>query len=92
MNERQTEALRELIDEAVELISKATSWIGGTNAVCYDSNGRECKTGADMKRAEQDGAFPVHFWLGKGSQTKAEQRKSKRNAKAIMKLMYPWRF
>lgn len=33
------------------------------NAICVDSFGRRCTCGGDMKRAEQEGAFPVrYFW------------------------------
>jgi hypothetical protein len=43
------------------------------------------------RRAEKEGTFPVRFWYGEGSLTPAQQRKAKRDHKAAMKLMYPWR-
>ncbi|WP_264812236.1 hypothetical protein, partial [Gluconacetobacter sacchari] len=38
--------------------------------------GRICKNGGDMMRARDEGAFPVRFWFGEGSQTAKEQRRS----------------
>lgn len=73
-------------------VNKACSWIGGTNPLCVDAKDRVCRNGADMARARDEGAFPVRFWYGEGGQTTAEQRKAKRNHKATMKLLYPWRY
>lgn len=73
-------------------IHKATSWIGGTNPLCADAKDRVCRNGGDFKRAKEENAYPIRFWFGEGGQTKAEQRKAKRNALATMKLNYPWRY
>lgn len=73
-------------------VNKAVSWIGGTNALCVDAKDRICRNGADMARARDEDAFPVRFWYGEGGQTKAQQRKSKRNAEAAMRMLYPWRY
>lgn len=72
-------------------VCKAASWIGGTNPLCADAKGRICRNGGDFMRAEKEGTFPVRFWYGEGSLTPAQQRKAKRDHKAAMKLMYPWR-
>lgn len=73
-------------------VSKATSWIGGENALCVDAKNRICRNGADMQRARDEGAFPVRFYYGAGGETEAEQRKSQRAADATMRLNYPWRY
>ena len=73
-------------------INKATSWIGGMNALCVDAKGRRCLIGLHFDEAEKDNAYPIRFWYGYGGQTKAQQQKSKRNAKATLKAMYPWRY
>lgn len=73
-------------------VNKATSWIGGTNPVCYDAADRQCNIGKDFARARDENTFPVRFWYGEGNQTPAQQRQSKRNAKAALKAMYPWRY
>lgn len=72
-------------------VCKAASWIGGTNPLCVDAKDHVCKSGADMQRARDEGAFPVRFWHGEGDQTPKEQRKARRSHKAAMKLNYPWR-
>lgn len=58
-------------------VNKATSWIGGTNPLCADAQGRVCRNGGDMMRARDEGAFPVRFWYGEGGQSKAEQRRQR---------------
>jgi len=74
-------------------VNKATSWIGGTNPLCADAQGRICRIGADFMRARDEGAFPVRFWFGAGPiKTAAELRKSQRQARAALKLQYPWRY
>lgn len=49
--------------------NKASSWLTRHpeyseyfRAVCYDSKGRNCKSGGDFMRADKEGAFPV-YWL-----------------------------
>lgn len=71
-------------------VNKATSWIGGTNALCVDAKDRVCRNGADMMRARDEGAFPVRFWHGEGGQTQMQQRQSKRDAKKALKLYHMW--
>ena len=44
-------------------VNKAQSWIGGTGALCYDAKDRPCLIGADFKRADQEGAFPVRYFI-----------------------------
>jgi hypothetical protein len=61
------------------------------NPLCADAKDRVCRNGGDFRRAEEEGAFPVRFWCGEGPLTPAQQRKAKRDHKAAMKLMYPWR-
>ena len=61
-------------------VNKATSWIGGTNALCADAQGRICRNGGDFMRARDGDAFPVRFWHGEGGQSAAEQRKNLRAA------------
>lgn len=73
-------------------VHKATSWIGGENALCVDAKNRICRCGGDMMRARDEGAFPVRFYLGAGGETKAEQRRSQANARRALKLQYPWRY
>lgn len=73
-------------------ISKATSWIGGENALCVDAKDRICRNGGDFQRAHDEGAFPVRFYFGAGGETAKEQRASQRRAKATLKLNYPWRY
>lgn len=75
-----------------EWVCKAVSWIGGTNPLCVDAKNRVCRNGGDFKRAEAENAFPVRFWYGDGGQSTAQQRKTKRDHKAAMKLNYPWRY
>lgn len=73
-------------------ISKATSWIGGENALCVDAKDRICRCGGDFQRAHDEGAFPVRFYFGAGGESAKEQRASRRRAKATLKLNYPWRY
>lgn len=73
-------------------INKATSWIGGENALCVDAKDRICRCGRDFQRAHDEGAFPVRFYYGAGGETVAEQRRSQRRARATLKLNYPWRY
>ncbi len=73
-------------------VNKATSWIGGMNAACFDAKDRRCLNGGDMVRARDENAFPVRFWYGEDGQSKAEQKRRKRNAEASLKIMYPWRY
>ena len=61
-------------------VNKATSWIGGENAACFDVQGRRCRMGADFMRARDEGTFPVYYWLGEGDETPSQQRKSQRLA------------
>ena len=74
-----------------EWVNKATSWIGGENALCADARGRVCRNGGDFMRARDEGAFPVRFWFGAGPETPAEQRRSVRAARKATLLRYPWR-
>ena len=60
----------------MQWVNKATSWIGGMNALCVDAKDRVCCMGADFMRARDEGAFPVRFWYHAGPQTPAQQRKS----------------
>ncbi len=73
-------------------INKATSWIGGENALCVDAKDRICRNGGDFQRAENEGAFPIRFYYGAGGESPTEQRRSVRRAKATMKMNYPWRY
>ena len=73
-------------------ISKATSWIGGMNALCVDAKDRICRCGGDFQRAHDENAFPVRFYFGAGGETKTEQKASQRRARATMKMNYPWRY
>lgn len=61
-------------------VNKATSWIGGENALCIDTQDRVCKNGGDFMRARDQGAFPVRFYFGAGGQSPTEQRKNARAA------------
>jgi hypothetical protein len=72
-------------------INKATSWIGGENALCVDAKDRICRCGGDFQRANDEGAFPVRFYYGAGGETEAEQRKAWTRAKKALKRQYPWR-
>ncbi len=67
-----------------EWVNKATSWIGGTNPLCVDAQGRICRMGKDFMRARDEGAFPVRFWFGAGGQSEAERRRSERAARRAM--------
>lgn len=49
-------------DTHVQWVNKAASWIGYTGARCYDSKDRRCRNGGDMKRAHDEGAFPVRWY------------------------------
>lgn len=62
-------------------VNKATSWIGGTNALCADARGRVCRNGGDMMRARDEGAFPVRFWHGEGGQTIKVQSRNRAAAR-----------
>jgi len=73
-------------------ISKATSWIGGENALCVDAKDRICRNGGEFQRAHDEGAFPIRFYFGAGGETEKEQRASQRRTRATMKMNYPWRF
>lgn len=76
----------------VQWINKATSWIGGENALCVDAKDRICRNGGDFQRAETEGAFPIRFYFGAGGESAVEQRKSQRRAKAVLRMQYPWRY
>ncbi len=58
-------------------VNHATSYIGGTNALCADARGRVCRIGGDFMRARDEGAFPVRYWHGAGGQSPAEQRQAR---------------
>lgn len=73
-------------------VNKATSWIGGENALCVDANDRICRCGADFMRADREGSFPVRFYSGAGGETELEQRRSQRRTRAALKAQYPWRY
>lgn len=73
-------------------ISKATSWIGGENALCVDAKNRICRNGGDFQRAHDESAYPVRFYFGAGGETPEQQKRSQRQARAALKLQYPWRF
>lgn len=74
-------------------INKATSWIGGTNALCADAKGRICRNGGDFMRARDEGAFPVRYWHGEGPlQTARQTAKAQRQYHRAMRLQYPWRY
>uniref|UniRef100_A4WTA7 Phage Gp37Gp68 family protein n=1 Tax=Cereibacter sphaeroides (strain ATCC 17025 / ATH 2.4.3) TaxID=349102 RepID=A4WTA7_CERS5 len=38
-------------------VNKASTWVNG--GICLDARGRQCRIGADMMRARDEGAFPV---------------------------------
>lgn len=63
-----------------EWVDKATLWIGGMNTLCVDAKGRACRCGGDFMRARDEGAFPVSYWFGLGSETPEQQRRSARLA------------
>jgi hypothetical protein len=67
-----------------EWVNKAASWIGGTNSLCVDAQGRICRMGMDFMRARDEGTFPVSFWFGAGWESEAERRRSERAARRIM--------
>lgn len=73
-------------------VSKATSWIGGTNPLCVDAKRRVCRTGRDFIRARDEDTFPIRFWCDAGPLTPAQKRESIKQAKATMRLQYPWRY
>ena len=74
-------------------VGKATSWIGGQNALCADAEGRICHNGGDFMRARDEGKFPVRFWFGEGPpQTSKQARKAERDYQRAMRLQYPWRY
>ena len=72
----------------IQWVNKATSWIGGENALCVDKLGRVCRCGGDFMRARDEDAFPVRFYYGAGGQTPTEQRKCARIA--ARKLRRGW--
>lgn len=43
-------------------VNKAASWIGYTGAKCFDKLDRPCRNGGDMKRANDEDAFPVRWY------------------------------
>jgi hypothetical protein len=65
----------------VHWVNKATSWIGGTNALCVDAKDRVCHNGGDMMRARDEDAFPVRFYHGEGGQSVSEQARNARLAR-----------
>lgn len=65
-------------------VDKAASWIGGTNPLCADAQGRVCRCGGDMMRARDEGAFPVRFWFGEGGQTAKQQRRSRAATRRVI--------
>jgi hypothetical protein len=65
-------------------VNKATSWIGGTNALCADAQDRVCRNGGDFIRARDEGAFPVRYWHGEGEQTPPQQRSSRQATRRAM--------
>ena len=73
-------------------VNYATRDIGGMNSACYDAKGRRCRIGADFMLADKEGAFPVSFQHGEGGQTLEQQRKAKKDARAILKVNFPWRY
>jgi len=73
-------------------VNKATQWIGGMNAACYDAKNRRCLIGKDFMLARDEDAFPIRYWFGEGGQSKREQAKSKKTALAALKARYPWRY
>jgi len=41
----------------------ATGWRGNHfTALCFDQKGRRCRNGGDMRRADEEGAFPA-WWV-----------------------------
>lgn len=53
-------------DSHAQWVNSAQSWLTRrgefVKAVCFDTEGRACQNGGDMKRAHDEGAFPVR-WL-----------------------------
>lgn len=43
-------------------VNKAASWIGWRGASCFDAKDRPCRNGGDMRRAHEEGAFPVRWY------------------------------
>ena len=71
-------------------VNHATSWIGGTNSLCADAQGRICRIGADMMRARDENAFPVRYWFGAGPIKSAKElRRTQSLARKAMKLKHP---
>lgn len=62
----------------IQWVNKATSWIGGKNALCVDAKDRVCRNGGDFMRARDEGAFPVRFYYGEGGQSPSKQRRCAR--------------
>ena len=73
-------------------VNHATSYIGGMNALCADSKDRRCSMGSHFMRARDEETYPIRFWYDYGGETKAQKKKSMRNAKATLKANYPWRY
>jgi hypothetical protein len=67
-----------------EWVNKATSWIGGTNALCADSQGRICRIGGDFMRARDEGTFPIRFWHGEGGKSQREQARDRAATKRAL--------
>lgn len=44
-------------------VNKAASWIGGTGAKCFDAKNRPCRNGLEFRRAQEENAFPVRFYM-----------------------------
>lgn len=65
-------------------VSKATSWIGGTNSLCADAQYRVCRNGGDFMRARDEGAFPVRFWHGEGGQSAKEQSRNRAATRRVL--------
>lgn len=55
-----TDAGRSFRDH-LQWVQKAAGWIGGTNAILVDTQGRICRNGGDMARARDENAFPVRI-------------------------------
>jgi hypothetical protein len=67
-----------------EWVNKATSWIGGRNALCVDVIGRKCSCGADFMKARDQNTFPVSFYFGQGGETSAQHVRSQRAARKAL--------
>jgi hypothetical protein len=65
-------------------VNKATSWIGGTNPLCVDAQERICRSGGDMMRARDEGAFPVRFWWNEGGRSARERRRCRTATRRII--------